>query len=47
MKLIEDLGWGKPKEGGGDFQKEKGGTQLFKLNLGIDKDKNEDILEKN
>ena len=36
------LGWGK-KKGGERFSKIKGGTQLFKLNLGIEKNKNEDF----
>ena len=40
--LKKNLGWGKPKWGR-RFLKTKGGTQLFKLNLGIEKNKNEDF----
>ena len=36
------LGLGKPK-GGEIFSKRKGGTQLFKLNLGSENDKNRDL----
>ena len=38
----KNFGWGKPK-GGEIFSKIKGGTQLFKLNLGIEKNKNGDF----
>ena len=31
------------QKGGKDFWKKSGGTQLFKLNLGIEKNKNEDF----
>ena len=40
--LKKNLGCGKPK-GGERFSKIKGGTQLFKLNLGREKNKNEDF----
>ena len=42
-KGEENLGWGKPKGGEKIFKKKGGGTQLFKLNLGIEKNKNEDL----
>ena len=36
--------WGGGNQKGGErFSKKKGGTQLFKLNLGIEKNKNEDL----
>ena len=34
--------WGRRNQKGGDFQKESGKTQLFKLSLGIEKDKDWD-----
>ena len=40
--LKKRLGLGKPK-GGEIFSKRKGGTQLFKLNLGSENDKNRDL----
>ena len=40
--LNKILGWVKPK-GGEIFSKIKGGTQLFKLDLGIEKSKNGDF----
>ena len=40
-KRKKILGWGKKK--GGNFQKKRGGTQLFKLDLGIEKNKNWDF----
>ena len=39
---LKDGGWGKPK-GGERFSKIKGGTQLFKLNSGVEKNKNKDF----
>ena len=36
------MGWKKPKGEGKDFQNERG-TQLFKLDLGIEKGKNGDF----
>ena len=45
LKII--LGWGKPKGGREVFSKIKGRTQLFKLNLGIEKNKNGDFEETN
>ena len=39
--LKKILGWGNQKEG--KIFKNKGGTQLFKLNLGIEMNKNEDF----
>ena len=41
--LKKILGWGKPKGRGKIFKNKGGGTQLFKLNLGIEKNKNEDF----
>ena len=40
--LKKMLGWGKPKRGK-IFSKIMGGTKLFKLNIGIEKNKNEDF----
>ena len=39
----EKIFWGGGNQRGGDFQKQRGGFQLFKLNLGIVKNKNEDF----
>ena len=39
----EKVFWGGGNQKGGKIFKNKGGTQLFKLNLGIVKDKNEDF----
>ena len=39
----KNFGMGETKRGGERFSKTRGGTQLFKLNLGIEKNKNEDF----
>ena len=41
--LKKNFGVGETKRGGKIFKNKGGGTQLFKLNLGIEKNKNEDF----
>ena len=35
--------WGEGNQKGGEIFKKKGGTQIFKLNLGIEMNKNDDF----